>query len=116
MSTNRRRPRRPADTPEGRENQLISLAYDRAEAQMVEGTASAQVLTHFLKMGSTRNKLEEAKIINENLLLCAKVEEINKGSRMEELVSEAIRAMRSYTGQEIQQGGVDYYDDDPYVS
>lgn len=116
MSTRGRRPRRPADTPEGRENQLISLAYDRAEQQMIEGTASAQVLTHFLKMGSTRNKLEEAKIQHENLLLAAKVEEIAKGNKMEELVSEAIRAMRSYTGQEIQQGGFEYYDDDPYVS
>jgi len=95
-----RRRRPPADTPEGREMQLISLAYDYAEKQFVEGTASAQVTTHFLKMGSTRNALEEQKIMRENLLLAAKVEQMASASRMEELYENAIRAMRSYSGQD----------------
>ena len=80
--------------------QLISLAYDVAERQMIEGSASAQVVTHFLKMGSTRNALEEQKIMRENLLLAAKVEQLASASRMEELYENAIRAMRSYSGQD----------------
>lgn len=92
---------RPAITPEGRENQLISLAYDRVEQQIVDGTASAQVLSHFLKMGSSREKLERAKLENENLLLCAKVEAMRSGQHMEELYEKAISAMRTYSGQVV---------------
>lgn len=91
--------RRPATTPEGRENQLISLAFDRAEQQIMDGTASAQVITHFLKLGSTREKLEQERLFHENLLLTAKIEQINSGKRMEELYEEALGAMREYKGQ-----------------
>lgn len=98
---------RPATTIEGRENQLVSLAYDRAEQQIMDGTASAQVLTHFLKLGSTRERLEQEKIKNDNLLLCAKIEEIQSGKRMEELYEQALGAMREYKGQVIDDG----YDD-----
>lgn len=90
---------RPATTPEGRENQLISLAYDFAEQQIREGVVSAQVLTHFLKLGSTREKVEQQKLLNENLLLSAKIEQINSGQRMEELYEKALGAMREYKGQ-----------------
>lgn len=92
---------RPATTPEGRENQLISLAVDLAEKQLREGTASAQVLTHFLKAASTRNKLEEAKIQHENLLLSAKVDQLASTKRVEELYEKALKAMREYSGQEV---------------
>lgn len=91
--------RRPATTTEGRENQLISLADALAERQMREGTASAQVITHYLKLGSTREKLEQQKLMNENLLVAAKVEQINSGQRMEELYAEALGAMREYKGE-----------------
>jgi hypothetical protein len=94
------KPHRPAMTPEGRENQLISLAYDRAEKQMREGTASSQVITHFLKMGSTREKLEQQRLQHENLLLSAKRDQIASSGRMEELYSEAIKVMKVYSGQE----------------
>lgn len=92
--------RRPATTLEGRENQLISLAYDSAEKQMRSGTASSQVVTHFLKMGSTRERLEQQRLQHENLLLSAKRDQIASGSRMEELYSEAIKVMKVYSGQE----------------
>jgi hypothetical protein len=100
------RPHRPATTPEGRENQLISLAADLAERQMREGTASAQVITHFLKLGSSREKLEQERLQRENLLLSAKAEQIASGRRIEELYETALDAMRQYSGR------LELFDDD----
>jgi hypothetical protein len=94
------RPRRPpATTPEGRENQLIALAYDAAEQQIRDGKASSQVLTHFLKLGSTREDLEKKRLEHENELLQAKVESLASQGKTEELYREALKAMRSYAGQ-----------------
>ena len=100
--TNKRgRGRKPAETPEGREGQLISLAVDLAERQLVEGTASAQVISHYLKLGSTREQLEQERLSRENMLLAARIEQIESGKRIEELYSTALEAMRTYSGQEI---------------
>lgn len=88
----------PASTPEGRENQLISLAFDAAEEMILSGTASSQVITHFLKLGSTKNQLEAEKLRKENILLEAKAEALESSKRIEELYSEAIKAMRGYQG------------------
>lgn len=96
----RRRAIRPATTLEGRENQLISLAADLAEQQLRQGTASSQVITHFLKLGSTREVKEQRRLENENLLLSAKVDQLASAKRQEELFEEAIKVMRVYTGQE----------------
>ena len=93
------RKRRPALSPEARENQLISLAVDLAEKQLQEGTASSQVITHYLKLGSTKEKLEKEKLEEENKLLRAKTENLQSQKRVEELYSEAIKAMRNYNGQ-----------------
>ena len=90
--------RRPARTPEGRENQLINLAVDLAEKQLTEGTASSQVMTHYLKLGSTREKLEREKLERENELLKVKVESLQSGKRIEEAYEAAIQAMRRYSG------------------
>lgn len=95
---------RPATTVEGREAQMISLADALAERQLKEGTASAQVMTHYLKLGSTREKLEQQRLIHENLLLAAKIEQINSGQRMEELYAEALGAMREYKGEVRDEG------------
>lgn len=94
------RKRKPATTDEGRENQIVSLAMDLAEKQIRNGTAAATVITHFLKLGSTRDKLEQAKIQQENLLLSAKIEAIASGRRIEELYEKALAAMKTYAGQE----------------
>ena len=102
-----RKPRRPATTPEGRENQLVSLASDLAERQLIAGNASAQVITHFLKLGSTREKLEQERLHRENLLLSAKVDQIASSKRIEELYETALNAMRAYSGREMSN-----YDDD----
>ena len=90
---------RPALTPEAREGQLISLAIDLAEKQLMEGTASAQVITHYLKLGSTKERLEKEKLAKENELLKAKTEVIQSTKRTEELYRDALRAMREYSGQ-----------------
>lgn len=107
MAPRQRRMQRPATTPEGRENQLITLAIDLAEKQLVQGTASAQVIGHFLKMASTREQLEQKRLENENLLLAAKIEQIHSGQRIEELYEKALGAMRQYAGKEV-----DDFDDD----
>lgn len=89
---------KPATTPEARENQLISLATNLAEQQLREGTASSQVITHYLKLGSTKNQLELEKLKRENELLRAKTESIESAKRVEELYSKAIDAIKLYSG------------------
>jgi hypothetical protein len=90
--------RRPGSTPEARENQLIDAAVNLAERQLQEGTASAQVITHYLKLGSTREQLEQERLRRENTLLEAKAEDIKSAKHVEELYEVAIRAMRRYSG------------------
>ena len=94
----KRRP--PATTPEARENQLVALAVDLAERQLREGTASAQVISHYLKLGSTREQLEQDRLRRENELLGAKVDDMASRKRVEDLYEKALNAMRSYAGQE----------------
>ena len=90
---------RPALTPEARENQLISLAVDLAEKQLIEGTASSQVITHFLKLGTTKAELEKEKLRNETKLMKAKTENLESSKNMEAMYKKAIDAMRCYSGQ-----------------
>lgn len=92
-------PRKPATTPEGREHQLVSQAVDLAERQIRAGTASSQVITHFLKLGSTRERLEQERLEHENELTRVKIEAIESQKRVEELYMEALTAMRSYAGE-----------------
>ncbi len=89
---------RPALTPEARENQLISLAVDLAEKQLQEGTASAQVITHYLKLGSTREQLEKEKIKKENKLLEEKAKAYQSAEELKELYADALDAMKRYSG------------------
>lgn len=98
--TSRRRP--PATTPEARENQMISLAVDLAEKQLREGTASSQVITQYLKLGSSRERLEQERLTRENEVLAAKAEMMASQKRVEELYKSALDAMRSYAGQDPQ--------------
>lgn len=103
-----KKPRRPpATTPEAREKQLISLAVDAAEKQIREGTASSQVISHFLKLGSTREQLEQQRLMREVDLLEKKAEGLESMKRVEALYTEAISAMRTYAGQDPQE----VYDD-----
>lgn len=90
---------RPALTPENQENQMISLAVSLAEKQLREGTASSQVITHFLKLGSMRERLEREKLAEENKLLQAKTKAIENMEEMKVMYEDAIKAMRRYSGQ-----------------
>ena len=89
---------RPALTPEARENQMIYLAESLAEKQLREGTASSQVIAHYLKLGSTRARAELELIQVNKELAIARKEALQSQKRQEELFSEAIRAMRKYSG------------------
>lgn len=103
--------RQPATTPEARENQLISAAVDLAERQLEDGTASAQVISHYLKLGSSRERLEQERLRNEVELMQVKREAIESHKRVEELYITALDAMRSYAGQEPMEIGDGSYDD-----
>lgn len=92
-------PYAPATTVEGRENQLIALATNLAEKQMIEGTASSQVITHYLRLGTTVARLEMEKLKRENELLLVKTENLQSAARIEELYKEAITAFRDYSGE-----------------
>lgn len=89
--------RAPAQTMEAREAELVDLAMDVAKAQMQNGTASAQVITHFLKIGAIREQMELEKVKAEIELARAKVKAIESAEETAKIVGEAMEAMRSYT-------------------
>lgn len=98
---------RPATTREARENQLVSLAIDLAEKQLREGTASSQVITHYLKIGSTKEKQEKEKLEEEIKLLRAKTENLETMKNIESMYKEAIDSMREYGGSIHREDDVD---------
>lgn len=105
-----RRRRPPATTPEGRENQLINLAFELAEKQIREGNVSAQVLSHYLKLGSSRERLEQERLKAENEMLQTKIKALESAQNAEALYTKALDAMRSYSGQ-APVHSMDEYDD-----
>ena len=88
----------PALTPEAREQQLASLAYDLVEQRLLDGTASSQETTHFLKLVSSRAKLEQEKLKLENDLVAAKTKALANAEEIKILYEEALKAMRRYGG------------------
>lgn len=98
---------RPALSPEARENQLISLAIDLVEQRLIDGTASSQETTHFLKLASTKARIEKEILEKQKELISAKTENLKSAQRIEELYAEAITAMRNYSGN----GDPDEYDE-----
>ena len=89
---------RPALTPEARENQLISLAIDLVEQRLLDGTASSQETTHFLKLASTKAKIEKEILLEQKKLIAAKTESLESTKELKGLYSEALNAMRMYSG------------------
>ena len=89
---------RPALTPEARQNQLIALATDLVEKRLIEGTASSQETTHFLKLATQEAKLKVKILEKQEELISAKTESIKSSQRTEELYRDAIIAMRKYSG------------------
>lgn len=90
--------RAPALTPEARENQLIAAAIDLAEEKILDGTASSTIIVHYLKLGSTKAKLENEKLKEENKLLRAKTEVIESQKDIKKLYRDALEAMSEYHG------------------
>ena len=89
---------RPALTPDARENQLIHLATNLAEQQLKDGTASSQVITHYLKLGTSKERIEKEILEKQKELITAKTEALQSAKRIEELYTNAIAAMRRYSG------------------
>lgn len=100
---------RPALSPEAEENQMIYLATDLAKKQLMEGTASSQVITHFLKLGTVKEKLELKKLEKENQLLEAKTKAIVDAADMKEIYAAAIKAMQRYGGHGESDDEDEYY-------
>jgi hypothetical protein len=101
--SSKRRP--PAITPEALESQVIADAYKLADKQIREGTASSQVITHFLKLGSSRERIEKDILASKRELIQAQTESIISQKKIEALYADALKAMRNY-------GGHDEGDDD----
>ena len=100
---------RPALTPEARESQLISLAYDLVEERLLDGTATSQETTYFLKLASSKTRLENEKLIEENKLLRAKTEAVQSEKKNEEFYAKVLAALKKYNGQSQQDDEYDEY-------
>lgn len=90
---------RPALTPEAREDQLVGLAINLAEKQLMEGTASSQVITHYLKIGSTKDRIEREILNEQKSLIKAKTEALKSEKKLEAVYEQALKAMQKYSGQ-----------------
>lgn len=108
-TTESSRKMRPALTPEAHENQMISLAMDLAEKKLRDGTASSQLITHFLKLGSTKAEIEKETLKMQNRLAEAKIESLQSNKRLEELYVNAMNAMKRYSGQDDEDEEYDEY-------
>lgn len=91
---------RPALTPEARENEMIALAVDLAEEQLRNGTASSQVITHYLKLGSAKERIEREMLEEQKKLLIAKTESLEAARKAEEDYEKVLAALKMYSGQE----------------
>lgn len=111
-SSETQRRNRPALTPEAREQQMIAYAVNLAEKQLREGTASSQVITHYLKLGTTKERIEKEILERQRDLISAKTEALQSAKKMEEMYAEALNAMRRYSGQEPKGGDEDEEWDD----
>ena len=100
---------RPALSPEARENQLISLAYDLVEERLLDGTATSQETTYFLKLASSKTRLENEKLMEENKLLRAKTEAIQAEKKNEEFYTKVLAALKKYNGQSSEDDEYDEY-------
>ena len=98
-SSSSQRKRKPALTDDARENRLIGLAQDLAEQQLIDGTASSQVITHYLKKGSRKERIELEILEEQKKLIVAKTEALESQKRVEELYADALNAMKRYSGQ-----------------
>ncbi len=106
--------RRPPLSPEAQESQMVAMAMELAADKIRDGTASSQIIVHYLKLGSERSRLEREKLARETELLRAKSESIQSAKHIEEMYSNALKAMREYSGQSTQEDYEDDNDDERY--
>ena len=88
----------PAVDPEARENQLIGLATDAAERELLKDTPDKRIVIHYLKLATTKTQLEKEKLRKENLLLAARTDAVTSAAKSEQMYSDAIKAMQLYQG------------------
>lgn len=101
----------PALDPDAREKQMIALSEDLAEQRIRDGSASSQLLIHYLKLGSSRERVEKERLKNENELLKAKVKDLESSRRTEQLFEEALKVFGIYKGEQEPE---EYEDQDDY--
>lgn len=99
---------RPALTPEAEENQCIHLAMQRAKEQLMDGTASSQVIVHFLKLGSSKEKIEKEILERQKELITAKTDQIHSTKQTGDLYADAARALSTYQGQSDDADNIKY--------
>ena len=92
--------RRPADNPGDREKQMANYADELAEKQLRDGSASAMVISHYLKAATERERLEREKINLESLRLKAQIAQIESQATSGELMERVLDALRSYSGED----------------
>ena len=88
----------PASDPDAREDQMINLAISLAEQQLMDGTASSAVIVHYLKLGTKTHKIEQRILSEQAKLISAKTDAIESSKNQEQLMENAIAAMRMYQG------------------
>lgn len=91
-------PLKPALTPEAREQQMISLAYDLVEQRLRDGTASSQETTHFLKASAEKTRYQTELLKAQAELAAAKKEDLESNRRSEAMYEEVLKALRNYSG------------------
>lgn len=96
-TSSRRRTRPPMD-PDARENEMINLASNLAEQQLRDGTASSQVITHYLKLGTAKARLEKTLLQEQINLAKAKTKSYQTAEQTEATIREAVEAMKRYKG------------------
>jgi len=98
-----------AESIEERENQMFALAYDLAEQQLINGTASSQVITHFLKLGSSRERLEREILMKQKEQIEAKTDNLRSSAHSDELYAKALEAMSRYSGNRSEEDDYETY-------
>lgn len=112
VSKSKKREYAPARTPEAKVSQLINLAFSLAEKKLKDGTASSQVITHFLELATERERLQNEKLMSDLKVADAKIKHMESQSTTEELYTRAIKAFRSYSGTPLDDCEDDQHDED----
>lgn len=90
----------PVSSIEAREQQLVSAAMDLVEKRLLDGSATSQETVHFLKIGSTKEKIEKSILEKQKILIEAKTEALQSAKRVEELYENAMLALKTYSGKD----------------